>query len=108
MLCVVRRHAWIPFLVLYFLLDFCTPVIEGAVSFDVAKCVDCAQVERLSSAPPAGVGQLLPGLVAMTPSGQALRPAPSPEPAGATTRLPLHVRSAFAASADPPDSAEDH
>lgn len=30
-----------PLLLLYLLLDFCTPVIEGAVSFDLEDCVDC-------------------------------------------------------------------
>ena len=95
-------------LLLYLLLDFCTPMIEGAVSFDLADCEDGTRVERVRSARPACVVQPHPGLVAMTLTEQALHPAPSPALARAGTRLPLVVRLAFAASADPPDSAEDH
>ena len=97
-----------PLLLLYLLLDFCTPMIEGAFSFDLADCEDSTRVERVRSARPAGVVQPQPGFVAMTLSEQALRPASSPALAGAAPRLPLLVRFAFAASADPPDSAEDH
>ena len=104
----MRRDAWIPVLLLYFLLDFCTPVIDGAVGFDLDDCVDCTHVERLRSERPACVIQPEPGTPAMTPSEGALLPAPSPAPAGAATRLPFLARSASATSAGRPDSAEDH
>jgi hypothetical protein len=108
MLWVMRRDAWIFFLVLYILLDFCTPVVEGVVSFDTDDCIDFTRVERPRAERPDCVVQPQPGLVAMTPSEQALRPAPSPALSGAGTPLPLLIRFASAASADLPDSAEDH
>ena len=104
----MRRDVWVPLLLLYLLLDFGTPMIEGAVSFDLADCEDSTRVERLRFEGSACALQLQPGLVAMTLSEQALRPALSPALAGAAPRRPPLVRFAFAASADPPDSAEDH
>lgn len=104
----MAHRLWILLLVLYILLDFCTPVIDGFMSFNVDNCVDCTQVERLDSERPADVNQIHPGPVAITPSDQALRPGPSPTPAGAATRPRSLIRSALAASVAPPDSAEDH
>jgi len=108
MLLAMRRHVWVPLLVLYILLDFCTPLIDGAVSFDLDNCVDCTQVEQVRSAPPASIGRLQPGLVETMSSREALRLAPSPALAGVATRRPLLVRSDSAASGEPPDTAEDH
>lgn len=104
----MAHRLWIPLLMLYILLDFCTPVIDGFMSFNVDNCVDCTQVERLDSERPTGVDRIQPGPVPITPSDQAPRPGPSPTTAGAAARPRFLIRSAHAASVAPPDSAEDH
>jgi hypothetical protein len=104
----MTHRIWIPFLVFYILLDFCTPVIDGFMSFNMDNCVDCTQVERLESERPAGVDQFQPGPVPIMPSDQALGPGPSPTLVGAATRPRSLIRSALVASIAPPDSAEDH
>jgi hypothetical protein len=94
-------------LLAWVLLDFSSPLVPGAVSFDVADSVEAVRATPPSAEAPNARTATLP-MAAVAPVVERAPIIPRPEPVASTPRVPVRVTGRARLSADPPPGPDDH